>query len=58
MIARVVEVRRTEPLTDHMVRIVFGGDLDGFDVGAFTDHYVKLQLPPPGAPYAAPFDVG
>ncbi len=58
MIARVVELRRTEPLTDQMVRIVFGGDLDGFGVGAFTDHYVKLQLPPPGAPYAAPFDVG
>ena len=30
--------------------------LDGFGVGPFTDHYVKLQLPPPGAAYAAPFD--
>ena len=40
-----------------MVRVVVGGDeLDGFAAGAFTDHYVKLQLPPPGAGYAAPFD--
>lgn len=40
-----------------MVRIVFGGeDLAGFGAGEFTDHYVKLQLPPPGAPYEAPFD--
>jgi NADPH-dependent ferric siderophore reductase len=29
-----------------MVRVVFGGDgFDGFDAGAFTDHYVKLRLP-------------
>ena len=34
-----------------------GDDLAGFDAGHFTDHYVKLQLPPAGAPYAAPFDV-
>ena len=25
-------------------------------MGEFTDHYVKLRLPPPGASYAAPFD--
>ncbi|HWT91696.1 MAG TPA: siderophore-interacting protein [Solirubrobacteraceae bacterium] len=56
MTTRLVEVRRTEPLTDHMVRIVFGGELAGFDTGAFTDHYVKIQFPPPDAPYAAPFD--
>ena len=52
-----VEVRRAEPLTEHMVRIVFGGELGGFDAGAFTDHYVKMQFPPPGAPYEAPFGV-
>ena len=41
-----------------MIRVVVGGDdLAGFDAGRFTDHYVKLQLPPPGASYAAPFDV-
>ncbi|HWT22072.1 MAG TPA: siderophore-interacting protein [Solirubrobacteraceae bacterium] len=57
MTARLIEVRRAEPLTEHMVRIVFGGDLEGFDAGAFTDHYVKIQFPPPGAPYDAPFDV-
>jgi NADPH-dependent ferric siderophore reductase len=46
-----------ERLTPRMVRVVAGGeDLDGFNVGAFTDHYVKLQIPPPGAGYAAPFD--
>ena len=44
-------------LTDHMIRIVVAGDdLDGFGVGEFTDHYVKLQFPPPGASYTAPFD--
>ena len=46
-----------ERLTPQMVRVVVSGDeLDGFGVGAFTDHYVKVQLPPPGAGYAAPFD--
>jgi NADPH-dependent ferric siderophore reductase len=44
-------------LTPRMARIVLGGDaLEGFGAGAFTDHYVKLQLPPRGASYAAPFD--
>ena len=56
MAARLVEVLRTERLTEHMVRVVFGGELDGFGAGAFTDHYVKVQFPPAGAPYAAPFD--
>jgi NADPH-dependent ferric siderophore reductase len=51
---RVEEVRR---LTPQLIRVVVGGDdLEGFGVGAFTDHYVKLQIPPPGAPYTAPFD--
>jgi NADPH-dependent ferric siderophore reductase len=40
-----------------MIRVVVGGDdLAAFAAGEFTDHYVKLQLPPPGAPYSAPFD--
>ena len=44
-------------LTPGMVRVTVGGDdLDRFAAGEFTDHYVKLQLPPPGADYAAPFD--
>ncbi|HSS59491.1 MAG TPA: siderophore-interacting protein [Solirubrobacteraceae bacterium] len=46
-----------EHLTPRMVRVVVGGDdLDGFGAGHFTDHYVKVQLPPAGADYAAPFD--
>jgi NADPH-dependent ferric siderophore reductase len=55
---RVAHVVSTERLTPHMIRIVLGGEgLAGFGAGAFTDHYVKLQVPPPGAGYAAPFDV-
>ena len=51
-------VERVEQLTPHMVRIVFGGDgLAGFSVGEWTDHYVKLMFPPPGAAYEVPFDV-
>jgi NADPH-dependent ferric siderophore reductase len=53
----IVRVEETRQLTPHMIRVVVGGDdLAGFAAGAFTDHYVKLQLPPPGAPYTAPFD--
>lgn len=53
---RLVEVGRIEPLTPHMVRVVFTGDLGDFDPGAATDSYVKILFPPPGADYAAPFD--
>jgi NADPH-dependent ferric siderophore reductase len=54
---RLAHVVSTTPITPHMVRVVLGGDgLTGFDAGAFTDHYVKLQLPPRGADYSAPFD--
>lgn len=54
---RVVEVVDVTHLTPRMVRIEFGGDgLEGFAAGEFTDHYVKIQFPPPGADYAAPFD--
>ena len=50
-------VEHVEQLTPHMVRIVLGGEgLDGFTAGEFTDHYVKLAFPPPGAPYTVPFD--
>lgn len=55
---RVGEVLRTARITPHMIRVVLGGEgLAGFPAGEFTDHYVKLLFPPPGAPYAAPFDV-
>jgi NADPH-dependent ferric siderophore reductase len=51
-------VESVERVTPHMVRVVVGGDeLDGFAAGEFTDHYVKLQLPPAGAGYAPPFDM-
>lgn len=55
---RLVEVLEEGLLTPRMKRIVFGGPgLMDFDAGAFTDHYVKLQLPPTGADYRAPFNV-
>jgi len=41
-----------------MVRVVLGGaGLRGFSAGEWTDHYVKLMFPPPGARYEVPFDV-
>ncbi|MEV6250842.1 siderophore-interacting protein [Streptomyces sp. NPDC051742] len=53
--ARVV---RTERITPHMVRIVLGGPgLDAFEVGAYTDHYVKLLFAPEGVAYPEPFDM-
>src|SRR3954454_23604798 len=56
--ARVGEVVRVSRVTPHMIRVVLGGEgLAGFPVGEFTDHYVKLLFPPPGAPYGVPFDV-
>jgi NADPH-dependent ferric siderophore reductase len=52
------EVRETRWLTPRMIRVVVGGDdLAGFAAGEFSDHYVKLLLPPADAPYGAPFDV-
>lgn len=55
---RVLTVLRKQELTPRMVRIVFGGDdLEGFGAGPFSDHYVKLQLPAPGADYDPPFDI-
>lgn len=54
IVARVVS---TETLTPHMVRVKLESEgLRDFPIGEFTDHYVKLQFPPPGAAYAVPFD--
>ena len=54
---RLATVLRTSRPTPHLVRLVLGGEgLAGF-APAFTDAYVKLVLPPAGAPYAAPFDI-
>ena len=56
--AILVEVEAVEWLIPKLTRIVFTGAAgQGFSAGAFTDEYVKLQLPAPGADYAAPFDV-
>jgi NADPH-dependent ferric siderophore reductase len=55
---RLAEVVSVERLSPSMLRVVFGGPgLSGFSAAQFTDHYVKLQLPPPGASYDAPFDM-
>jgi NADPH-dependent ferric siderophore reductase len=51
----VIEVRRVAP---RMIRVLLGGDgLDGYEPTAFTDQYVNALFVPPGAPYAAPFDL-
>lgn len=51
-------VQQAERVSPHVVRVVLGGDdLEGFAAGAFTDHYVKLLLPPPGAPYGDDYDL-
>jgi NADPH-dependent ferric siderophore reductase len=50
-------VRSAEPIGPHMRRIVVVlEDPDDFDPSAFTDSYVKVQLPPPGAGYGTDFD--
>jgi NADPH-dependent ferric siderophore reductase len=55
---RLARVESVGALTPTLVRIVFGGEgLTGFEAGEFTDHYVKLQLPPPGASYGTLFDL-
>jgi NADPH-dependent ferric siderophore reductase len=44
-------VESAEQLTPTLRRIVFGGEgLDGFEAGEYSDNYVKLQFPRPGAP--------
>jgi NADPH-dependent ferric siderophore reductase len=54
---RLATVVRTSRPTPHLVRVVLGGHgLAGF-APTFADAYVKLVLPPAGAPYAAPFDM-
>src|SRR5919106_5445240 len=57
-VPKLTTVVETVQITPHLTRIVVSGDdLAGFGAGAFTDHDVKLQLPPPGARYSAPFDM-
>ena len=46
---RRAQVLETRPLTPQMIRVVLGGEgLEGFAAGAFSDHYVKLRITPPG----------
>jgi NADPH-dependent ferric siderophore reductase len=54
---RRAHVLRSEYVTPHMIRVIFGGpELAGLAVGAFADAYVKLIFPPVGASYSEPFD--
>jgi NADPH-dependent ferric siderophore reductase len=51
-------VVRKERLTPHMIRVVLGVDPAArLEIGAFTDHYVKLLLPPEGVAYPEPLDI-
>lgn len=51
-------VVHTERLTPHMVRVVLAVDpADPPEIGACTDHYVKLLFPPPGVAYPEPLDL-
>jgi NADPH-dependent ferric siderophore reductase len=53
----VLEVRRTEWLTPHMVRVVAGGDGLAFPDTPYTDRYVKVLFPQAGVGYPEPFDM-
>lgn len=53
---RTLQVRRTERITPHMIRVVAGGAGD-FPDTPFTDRYVKILFPQPGVDYPEPFDV-
>jgi NADPH-dependent ferric siderophore reductase len=56
-ILRRATVVRTLALSPTMVRVVFtGADLHVLTDLAYTDHYIKVLFPPPGADYAWPFD--
>ncbi len=54
----VLTVARTEWLTDHMVRIVAGGDgFDDFTDNGCADHYVKLLFVSPELGLEPPYDL-
>jgi NADPH-dependent ferric siderophore reductase len=56
--ARVTVVRSAERVSPGVIRLVLGGPgLEGFGAGRFTDHYVKLLFPVPGAPYGPDYDL-
>src|SRR5215470_3226568 len=41
---RVLEVKRVDKVSAHMIRVTLGGDLEGFTSLGFDDH-IKLFLP-------------
>lgn len=45
------------PLTEHLVRVTFAGDLAGFADSTHTDRYVKLVLTAPGVELEEGFDL-
>jgi NADPH-dependent ferric siderophore reductase len=54
----ILEIRRTERLTPHMIRVVAGGDeLSSFPDTPYTDRYVKIVFPRAGVAYPEPFDM-
>ena len=51
-------VARAERLTPHMIRVVLAvAPADRPDIGAYTDHYVKLVFAPAGVTYPEPLDI-
>jgi NADPH-dependent ferric siderophore reductase len=55
---RQFEVRGTERLTPHLIRVVLHEqEPRGFATNGFTDSYVKLLFPLPGVEYPEPFDM-
>jgi NADPH-dependent ferric siderophore reductase len=55
---RVLQVRRTEQLTPHLVRVVAGGDdVAGIPSSDHTDRYAKLLFAPAGSALRPPFDL-
>jgi NADPH-dependent ferric siderophore reductase len=48
-------VLRTGRVTPHMIRVVIGAP--GFPDGPFTDHYIKIVIPPAGVTYPEPLDL-
>lgn len=52
------EVRRTERLTPHLIRVVCGGEgLAAFEPNTCTDSYVKVLFAPAGVTYPHPLDL-
>lgn len=53
-----LEIRRTERLTPHMIRVIAGGgDIGQFPDTPHTDRYVKILFPRAGVAYPEPFDM-